>query len=256
MCDANCATNDVSMNEPESTPPPASVLDEPAVAAKPPRLGRVKLWQAIAGMSAAIALATTIVTTELAKSLAARTNYMNRRIAALNATMRDLKRQTSAAKLKLGAEQERASERAVFEKILFAPDLRTIKLGSPAEKSKPGAQSAGASLPTGRLAMSQSANGAMLDASGLQPTGNFQVYRIWWTPKRGAPVWAADFLVGEDGAARVAVDLPPAHLKDPSLTVTLEDEAYSELPAGPVALKGDTARAEAKPSSQRKTKRQ
>lgn len=94
----------------------------------------------------------------------------------------------------------------------------------------------------------------MLEVSGLKPSGNFQVYRIWWMPKRGGPVLAADFLVGEDGAARVALDLPPPLLKDPSVTVTLEDEAYGELPVGPVALRGEATRAEARASGQRKNK--
>ncbi len=248
--------DDVPMSESESKPQAGPALTEPPAAVTAPRRLRIRLWQAIAGMSAAIAIATSIVTTELARSLATRTNYMNRRIAALNATVRDLKRQTSAVKRKLGAEQERASANAAFEKILFAPDLRTIKLGSPAEKNKPGPTADGAIIPTGRVAISQLAGAAMLEVTGLKPSGNFQVYRIWWAPKRGAPVSAADFLVGEDGAARVAIDLPPAQLKDPSLTVTLEDEAYGELPVGPVALKGDATHTEAKASSQRKNKRQ
>jgi hypothetical protein len=244
------------MTESESKPPPGSALNESPPPATIPRLWRVMLWQAIAGMCAAITIATSIVNTELARSLASRTHYMNRRIAVLNATVRDLKRQTSAAKRKLGAEEERASANAEFEKIFVASDLRTIRLGAPGDKNKAGATADSAVIPTGRLAISPSAGAAMLEVSGLKPSGNFQVYRIWWTPKRGAPVLAADFLVGDDGAARVALELPPPQLKDPFVTVTLEDEAYGELPVGPVALKGDPTRAEAKASSQRKTKRQ
>ena len=52
--------------------------------------------------------------------------------------------------------------------------------------------------------MSEAAGAAMLEASGLKPTGTFQVYRIWWMPKRGAPIWAADFLVGDDGLGTAA----------------------------------------------------
>ena len=84
--------------------------------------------------------------------------------------------------------------------------------------------------------MSESNQAAMLEANGLKPTGTFQVYRIWWMPKRGVPVWAADFLVGDDGSATTAVDLPTGHEKEMSLEITLEDESYSEAPNGAVAL--------------------
>ena len=84
--------------------------------------------------------------------------------------------------------------------------------------------------------MSASNQAAMLEANGLKPTGTFQVYRIWWMPKRGVPVWAADFLVGDDGSATTAVDLPTGREKEMSLEITLEDESYSEEPNGAVAL--------------------
>jgi hypothetical protein len=237
----------MELSEPESNSSASPASDEPASASRPPRLQRVGLWQAIAGMSIAIALASLIVTAELTRALAHRTNYVNRRVAALNALVRTLRRQSAATEKKLGSEREHASVGEVFEKILFAPDLRTIKLTAPNEKedkAKPGVQSDDVHGASGRLAMSESAGGAMLEASGLQPTENFKVYRIWWIPKRGVPVWAGDFLVGDDGLATVPVDLPPARLKEPSITVTLEDETYGEAPAGPVALRGDAAHME------------
>jgi len=223
---------------------------------RPPRLLRVGLWQAITGMSLALMLAAIIVAAEMSRMLAYRTYYVNRRVAALNAVVRDLRRQHAATQRKLGSEREHASVGEVFEKILFAPDLRTIKLVAPQEKDKDKdkdrdkdkdksrALSDGARAASGRLAMSESAGGAMLEASGLKPSEDFQVYRIWWMPKRGAAVWAADFLVGDDGLATVPVDLPPAQMKESSITVTLENETYAEAPTGPVALKGDAAHAE------------
>jgi Anti-sigma-K factor rskA len=219
-----------------------SASDEVPAASRPPRFLRVGLWQAIAGMSFAITLAAIIVVAEMSRMLAYRTYYVNRRVAALNAIVRDLRRQGVATQRKLGSERAHASVGEVFEKILFAPDLRTIKLVAPQDKS--GAQSDGVHAASGRLAMSESAGGAMLEASGLKPSENFKVYRIWWMPKHGAAVWAADFLVGDDGLATVPVDLPPARLKESSITVTLENETYAEAPTGPVALKGDAAHAE------------
>lgn len=247
----------------EGEPEPSSEgrrSGEPPSIGRPPRLLRVRLWQAIAGMSVAIALASLLVTSELANSLARRTNYVNRRVAALNATVRDLRRQTAVTQRKLGSERERATVGEVFEKILFAPDLRTIKLAAPAEKDKEKdksiAQSGGPELSSGTLAMSESAGAAMLEANGLKLTGPFQVYRIWWMPKRGAPIWAADFLVSDAaGLAMVPVDLPPGRQKEPSLSITLENESYSEAPAGPIALKGEASPVSGMVQSPRKSRR-
>ena len=212
---------------------------------RPPLLQRVKLWQAITGMAVAIAIASFIVTLELSAALQRRTNYVNRRVAALNAVVRTLRRQKAAEQRKLGSVRERASVGEVFEKILFAPDLRAIKLTVPVEKDrareKSVVQSSGADIPAGRLAMSESADAAMLEANGLKPTGTFDVYRIWWMPRHGAPIWAADFLVGDDGLAMVPVDLPPGREKGMSLAITLENESYSEEPNGPITLRGELA---------------
>jgi hypothetical protein len=211
--------------------------------ARPPRMWRVRLWQAIAGMSVAFAIWSLIVMSELTGRLVRQTHYINRRAAALNATVRSLRSQTASEKRKLGSERERASVGEVFEKILFAPDLRTIKLTAPGEREKEreksAAKSSEAEQPSGKLAMSESADAAMLEATGLKPTGAFQVYRIWWMPRHGVPIWAADFLVGDDGAAMVPVDLPTGREKGMSLGITLENESYSDEPAGPVALRGE-----------------
>src|SRR5271168_4853290 len=106
--------------EPESNPTAERASDESASASRPPRLQRVGLWQAIAGMSFALAVASLIVTSDLTRALAHRTNYANRQVRALNALVRDLRRQTAAAQKKLGTEREHASVGEVFEKILFA----------------------------------------------------------------------------------------------------------------------------------------
>jgi len=216
---------------------------EPRANERPPRLLRVRLWQAIGGMSVAIAIAALIVLLEIAASKARLNNYVNRRVAALNATVRTLRHQKAVEQRTLGSVRERATEGEVFEKILFASDLRTIKLTAPAEKDrvkdKSSGQSGALDLPTGKLAMSESADVAMLQVNGLRPAGTFQVYRIWWMPKRRLPIWAADFLVGDDGLGTVPIDLPAGREKGMTLEVTLEDESYSDAPGGTVALKGE-----------------
>jgi hypothetical protein len=230
----------------------------PAVG-RPPRMLRVRLWQAIAGMCLAATIATLIVMSELAASKARLNNYVNRHVAVLNASVRNLRHQNSIEQRRLGSERERASMGEAFEKLLFAPDLHTIKLAAPIEKEKEKnksiAQASIAELPTGTLAISESAAAAMLEVSGLKPTGTFEVYRIWWTPKRGVPIWAADFLVGDDGLATVPLDLPPGREKKLSLIVTLEDESYSEEPNGPIALKGEPAPLAGTVPNQRKSRR-
>src|SRR5271166_2161025 len=105
----------------------ACVNGESPSIGRPPRLLRVRLWQAVAGMSVAIALASLIVISDLAYSLARRTNYVNRRVAALNATVRTLRHQTAIEQRKLGSVRELATVGETVEKILFAPDLRIIK---------------------------------------------------------------------------------------------------------------------------------
>jgi Anti-sigma-K factor rskA len=236
----------VVMEQSEPQPSPEGrVSREPQAGERPPRLLRVRLWQAIGGMSVAIAIASFIVLLEVAASKARLNNYVNRQVAALNATVRTLRHQKAVEQRTLGSVRERATEGEVFEKILFASDLRTIKLAAPAEKEKdrvkdkPNGQPGGPDLPTGKLAMSESANVAMLEVNGLTPTNPFDVYRIWWMPKRGVPIWAADFIVGDDGFGMVAVDLPPGREKGMTLEVTLEHESYSEAPGGTIALKGE-----------------
>ena len=213
---------------------------EVAVVTRPPRYRRVALWQAIAGMSIAVAIAGAMVSIEFARALARRTNVMNRRLSALNSTVRRLEHQTSTAKEKLGSARERASAGEIFEKILFASDLRLLRLAPPTEKSKSPHNAPAAA--TGTLAMSESVGAAMLGASNLKVLNPFQVYRVWWIPKRGEAQWAADFFVNDEGRATAQVDLPAGRLNSQTLTVTIEDQTYSEIPTGPVVLRGRATR--------------
>ena len=82
----------------------------------------------------------------------------------------------------------------------------------------------------------------MIEANGLKPAGEHQVYRIWWVPRRGAPIWAADFIVGEDGHVALGVDLPPMRQNPPLIEITVENESYAESPSGPIVLRGHLGR--------------
>ena len=125
------ATMEQSEAEPATAPRGRLAAD--ARPSRPPRLRRPELWRAIAGMAVQAALGSVFVTIEIAVALSQRTNYVNRRVAAMNATVRELRRQDSSDQLKLGAARERASQGLVFERLLFAPDLRTLRLGPPNE---------------------------------------------------------------------------------------------------------------------------
>jgi hypothetical protein len=200
--------------------------------ARPPIIERVGLWQAIAGMALAVGLGSAMVAIEIASELAYRTHAMNRRIAHLNEAVRILKRAESATQRKLGSARLQASEGELIGRILFAPDLKITRL-----VSTPGS-AAGA---TGVIAMSESAGAAMVGVTGLKPSDDSNVYRIWYLPRRGIARWIDDFLVGDDGKATIAIELPQISSKG-VIAITLESQDYAEEPSGPVALQSPPAR--------------
>src|SRR5271156_738386 len=98
----NYRRNEISVdpiqNDPteQGAPEPSSQQRESGglqAAGWPPRLFRVRLWQSIGGMSVAIAIASLIVLLEVSASKARLNNYVNRQVAALNATVRTLRHQ-------------------------------------------------------------------------------------------------------------------------------------------------------------------
>jgi hypothetical protein len=192
---------------------------------------RVGLWRAIAGMAIAIGLGSAFVAIEIASELAYRTHAMNRRVARLNDAVRTLRRTESATQRKLGSARLQASEGELIGRILFAPDLKITRLvASPA--GAPGA--------TGVIAMSETAGAAMVGVTGLKPSNDSDVYRIWYIPRRGIARWIDDFLVGDDGKATVAIELPQISSKG-VIAITLESQDYAEEPSGPVALQSPPA---------------
>jgi hypothetical protein len=197
-----------------------------AAIARPPIMERVGLWQAIAGMAIAVGLGSAMVAIEIATELAHRTHAMNRRIERLNDAVRTLRRTQSATQRKLGRARLQASEGELIGKILFAPDLKITRLVGAA---------GGTAGATGVLAMSESAGAAMVGVSGLKPSDDGNVYRIWYLPRRGIARWIDDFLVGDDGKAMVAIELPQISTKG-AIAITLESQDYAESPSGPVAL--------------------
>jgi Anti-sigma-K factor rskA len=197
-----------------------------AAATRPPIMERVGLWQAVAGMALAVGLGSAMVAIEIATELAHRTHAMNGRIARLNDSVRTLRRTESATQRKLGSARLQASEGELIGRILFAPDLKITRL-----IGMPGA----ATGARGVIALSESAGAAMVGVTGLKPSDDGNVYRIWYLPRRGIARWVDDFLVGEDGKATVAIELPQISSKG-VIAITLESQDYAESPSGPVAL--------------------
>ena len=173
----------------------------------------------------------------LAESLARRTNYVNRRVAALTASVRTLRRQT-AVEQELGSERERAPWATCSRRSLCArPPLH--KVGCADRKGK-GKRKIDRANPDRRSALRNACDERVessgdAKATGLRPTGPSRSTDLV-DAERGVPISAADSLVGDDGSATTAVDLPTGREKEMSLEMTLEDEPYSEAPNGAVAL--------------------
>jgi len=218
---------------------PPSAAEAPGVF-KPseavPSLRRGRLWRAAAGMALAIAIGSAMVAAEFALELSRRTDYYNRRVASLNSSLRDLRRQDSADRRKLGVANGQANQNQLAERLLFSPGLRIVKLAAP--NSKPSMWGPAGAGPAGMLAISEDAGLAMLDTTGLSPTGSHEVYRVWWAPRHGAVVWAADFIVGEDGHARLSLEFPSTRRDLSSVEISREYENYAEAPSSPIVLSG------------------
>jgi hypothetical protein len=173
-----------------------------------------------------------VVAGEFSATLIHRTSSMSHRVAALNALTRRLRREIASRERELSRAQKRALAAERFRRILFAPDLQTVKL-------EPGDTARGAS---GTLAISRSESAAVLEASGLAPSAGDSVYRLWWIGRKGAAaVSGAEFTVTADGKAIAEAKLPAAAVTPRSIEVTLEPKAGADRPSGPVALKGRIA---------------
>ncbi|MGH7812827.1 MAG: hypothetical protein ACREQI_02330 [Candidatus Binataceae bacterium] len=227
-------------NEPEHR----AVPEDSTPGARPtrlPRWDRAGLWRAIAGMALAVAIGAAMASVEFAIELSHRTSYFERHLASLSATVRTLRRRESAHRSTIVIEKERASTGQLAERLLFTPGLRIVKLIAPGPK--PSAKSAaGARNPAALLAVSGAARIALLAATGFRPAGPHRVYRVWWAPKPGAAVWAADFTAAADGRAAVELELPAGWQNFSAIEITTGTGNRSDVPAGQVLLRGEWKR--------------
>jgi hypothetical protein len=199
-------------------------------------------WRAVSGMGVSLALAATIVAAEFSSTLIHRTQTMSRRIASLNSETGRLKRRLIVIERRLAVTREAAAKDETLKRVLTAEDVRLIRLsptGGAAKSPAPAATQPPAPGPAGiaaaTLALSRSANSAVLQASGLEPSRQGQDYRMWWMIARAQPVAAGQFRVGSDGMATVPIALAPKGAI--AMTVTVEDAGDVAKPAGAVVLK-------------------
>jgi hypothetical protein len=193
----------------------------------------VVFWRALAGMGFALAIGAVIVAAEFSSALIRRTHWMARRITHLSAENRHLKSRIGIADQKLTTTREALANDAALKRILTAPDLRVIKLSAAGSvTTAPGASAI--------IAISDTGKSAMLQATGLAPSPEGHVYRLWWILRRGAPVSAGRFRAAASGSATVAI--APAPKGVASAAITQEDASATGPPAGAPILRSAAIR--------------
>jgi Anti-sigma-K factor rskA, C-terminal len=204
-------------------------------------------WRAVSGMGVSLALAATIVAAEFSSTLIHRTRTMSHRIATLNAESGRLKRRLTVAERRLIAMRAAAVKDETLKRVLTADDVQIIRLVAPGAAAKGAtpavtqpASSAPARIAAATLVVSRSANSAVLQATGLEPSRQDQEYRMWWLIPHGRQVAAGQFRVGSDGMATVPIAIAPKGAA--AMTVTVESAGDIAKPAGTVVLKAATLR--------------
>jgi len=89
------------------------------------------------------------------------------------------------------------------------------------------------------VTVSSRAGTAILEASGLPPNPPDSAYELWWIVARRTPIRAAVFRAESDRDVTVLASLPPGGVPLVASAVTLERASGSNLPSGPMYLKGE-----------------
>ena len=210
-----------------SHPEDAAKVEPPSQTGEPVRR-RTALWRAVAGMAAALALASAIVAVEMSEELVTRIRTYRYRIASLNKKVDRLKREAAADEKSLADAREEIATKDRIKAILLAPDLKKIRLIAPNS----------ASVAAGNVSLSRKMSGAVLTAHGLPPPLEGEVYDAWWILKNAPPAKAAEFESALDGTASIYLDPPPQGSTAIECTITLEPSPGGIEPAGDVRLKG------------------
>ncbi len=204
----------------------------PAPSPPAPRLLRPGLWRALGGMGLAFGLACAIVLVEVTAESARRMKRLDRRVGTLKSSVQKLEQRGALIEKELRAERPHAAVEELLSRVLVAPDLRTVKLT--AANSRTSA--------TGTILVSRRTSAAVLSATGLAPSDDGKVYRLWWIERHGAAVMAAEFEVASAGHIRVAAEPPPEGTDTIEARLTLEPQADAAKPEGELALRGKLSR--------------
>jgi Anti-sigma-K factor rskA, C-terminal len=188
------------------------------------RFVRPGLWRALGGMGIAFGLACAIVLIEVSAESARRVRRLDRRVGNLKSSVQKLEQKREQI------ERQQTAVDQLLSRLLVAPDLRTIRLAA-----------ANSRRASGNILMSSRNSAAVLSATGLEPSAEGKIYRLWWIERRGAAVKAAEFQVASAGHVSIAADPPPSG-DTVEARVTLESQADAQKPSGELALSGKFSR--------------
>ncbi len=200
----------------------------PSQSKRPSRARRPALWRAVAGMAAALALASAIVAIEMSSELVSRITHYRSRIATLNKRVDKLKRETALDQARLARSREQLASKDRLKMILLAPDLKTIRLAAAKEGD----------VADGTVSISEARAGAVLTVLGMPSLPDGHAYDAWWMLKNGSAAKAAEFGTAIEGTANIYLDPPPSGAGAIACEITAEPSKGSLAPSGPVKLKG------------------
>lgn len=188
---------------------------------------RVTFWRAVAGMAAALAMGALIATIETNSDLVSRGAAFHRRLAQMSRQVAVMRTRLRNEDRELLAMRRAAAARDNLNAILAEPDAALMRL-APVSRD---------SAATGLAVISGKGRRAVIEVAGLPALGSAQSYALWWTPRKGKPIKAAEFRVGKEGRAAIPA-MPPADAAAiAGALVTLETDPSPAAPSGPIELK-------------------
>ena len=199
-----------------------------APAGRTPWHRRLAFWRAVAGMAAAVALASVVVMVETSADLTTRSAAFHRRLAHISGRLAQARARLRDEDRELLAMHREAVVRDTLNAILSEPDAQLIQLTG---------ESVG-SAASGIVVASRIAGRAVVEVSGLPPLDERREYALWLRPMKGNPMKAAEFRVDEKGRAALKAAPPTDNAAITDAFVTVEAQPSPALPGGPVALRG------------------
>jgi len=223
--------------------------DEERGPSRPGRAAASWRWQIVAGLATAAAVVLMVFAFQQSVQLTTSTSRFRRQIAKLNGQVGEMMTDLAAADGQLALLNSELENRVRLTHILLSPEglrvelegstfLTRVLLAPDASvvRLRPLRRAGGA---TGMLTISTRAGTAILETSGLPPNPPDAAYELWWIAARRTPIRAAVFRAESDRDAIVLASLPPRGVPLVASAVTLERANGSELPSGPMYLKGE-----------------